>query len=93
MLCQKGMKYESTAAGKEKISGFEANKVGAYSYQRIKNENTKLPTKKCYRFAIQYQNVKESKALKAKCSYCNKIGHFTKVCLQENVNHVDNTEE
>ena len=48
-LRQKGMKYESTAAGKEKISGFEANKVGAYSYQRIKNENTKLPTKKCCR--------------------------------------------
>ena len=48
-LRQKGMKYESTAAGKEKISGFEANKVSAYSYQRIKNENTKLPTQKCCR--------------------------------------------
>ena len=54
MLCQKGMKYESTAAGKEKISGFEANKVGAYSYQRIKNKNTKLPTKKCYRCDLPF---------------------------------------
>ena len=24
---------------------------------------------------------------------CNKIGHFTKVCHQKNVNRVDNTEE
>ena len=37
-LHQKGMKYESAVAGEEKISGFELNKVGAYSYQRIKNE-------------------------------------------------------
>ena len=44
----KGMKYDSAAAGEEKISGCEVNKVCAYSYQRIKNEN-KLPTKKCYR--------------------------------------------
>ena len=33
-LRQKGMKYESIAAGEEKISGCEVNKVGAYSYQR-----------------------------------------------------------
>ena len=44
-------------------------------------------------FVIQYQNVKECKALKAKCSYCSKIGHFNKVSPQENVNHVDNTED
>ena len=45
-LHQKGMKYESAAAGEEKISGFELNKVGAYSYQRIKNEKNKSPHKK-----------------------------------------------
>ena len=37
-LCQKGMKYESAAAGEEETSVFEVNKVGAYSYQRIRNE-------------------------------------------------------
>ena len=48
-LRQKGMKYESAAAGEEKISGCDVNKVGACSYQRIKNEKTKFSTKKCYR--------------------------------------------
>ena len=40
------MKYDGTAAGEEKISGCEVNKVGAYFYQRIRNENTKPPNKK-----------------------------------------------
>ena len=44
-LHQKGMKYESAAAGGEKISGCDVNKIGAYSYQRIKTEKTKLSTK------------------------------------------------
>ena len=55
-LYRKGIKYVSAAAGEEKISGYKVNKVGAYSYQRIRNENKKLPTKKMLqmRFAIQY---------------------------------------
>ena len=55
-LRQKGMKYERAAAGEEKISGCDINKVGAYSYQRIKNKKTKtLHTKMLQmRFAIQY---------------------------------------
>ena len=44
-LRQKGMKYESAAVGEEKISGCEVNKVGAYSYHRIRNEKTKVPIK------------------------------------------------
>ena len=88
-LRQKGMKYESAAAREEKIFGCEVNKVGAYFYQRIRNEKTKLPTKKMLqlRFAIQYQ-THECKALKAKCSNCNKISHFAKVCRQKKVNRV-----
>ena len=54
-LRQKGMKYESAAAGEEKISGCEVNKAGAYSYQRIRNENNKNPQiLQQMRFAIQY---------------------------------------
>ena len=55
-LCQKGMKYESAATGEKKVSGCHINKVGAYSYQRIKNEKTKLSTKKMLQiqFVIQY---------------------------------------
>ena len=55
-LRQKGMKYVSAAAGEEKISGCDINKVGAYCYQIIKTEKTKLSTKKMLnmRFAIQY---------------------------------------
>ena len=37
--------------------------------------------------------MKECKALKEKCSNCNKIGYFAKVCQQKNVNPFDNTEE
>ena len=81
-LRQKRMKYESAAAGEEKISGCEVNKIGAYFDQRIRNEKTKLPTKNCYRCDSPFSNkhIKEYKALKAKCSNCYKIGHFTKVC-------------
>ena len=55
-LYRKGIKYVSAAAGEEKISGYKVNKVGAYSYRRIRNENKKLPPKKMLqmRFAIQY---------------------------------------
>ena len=31
-LRQKGMKYDSAAAGEEKISGCDLNKFGTYSY-------------------------------------------------------------
>ena len=94
-LRQKGMKYESAAAGEEKISGYNVNKVGAYSYQGVKSKKTKLSTKKCYRCSSPFStnHIKECKAFQAKCSNCNKIGHFAKVCQQKNVNHVDNTEE
>ena len=94
-LHQKRMKYDSAAAGEEKISGSKVNKVGAYSSQRIKNKKTKLPTKKCCRCdsAFSTKHIKECKALKAKCSNCNKICHFAKACQQKNVNRVDNTEE
>ena len=55
-------------------------------------KKTKLPTKRCdLPFSIKH--IKECKALKAKCSNCNEIGHFAKVCQQKNVNHVGNTEE
>ena len=74
---------------RRKIFGYEVNKVGAYSYQRIRNEKTKLSTKKCYRSDPPFstKHLKECKALKAKCSNCKKIGHFAKVCRQQkNVN-------
>ena len=94
-LRQKGMKYDSAAAGEEKISGCKVNKVGVSSDQRIKNEKTKLSTKKSYRCSSLFstKHIKDCKALKGKCSNCNKIGHFAKVRQQKNVNRVDNTEE
>ena len=71
---------------KKKISGCEVNKVGVYSYQRIRNQKTKLPTKKCYRCDSPFStmHINESKALKANCSNCKKIGHFAKVCQRKN---------
>ena len=89
------MKYERAAAEEEKIFGCDLNKVGAYSYQRIKNKKTKLSTKKCYRWGSPFitKHIKECKGFKAKCSNFNKIDYFAKVCQQKNVNRVDNTEE
>ena len=60
-LHQKGIKYESAAAGEEKISGCKVNKVGAYSYQRIIDEKTKLSTKKCYKCGSPFstKHIKE----------------------------------
>ena len=60
------MKYESAAAGEEKISSCKLNKADVYSYQRIRNEKTKLPTKKCYRCNFPFSTkhiIKECKAL------------------------------
>ena len=60
------MKYDSTAAGEEEISGCDVNKVGAYSYQRNRNEKTKLPIKKCYRcdspFSTKHKIVQSLKS-------------------------------
>ena len=56
-LRQKGMKYASAAAGEEKISGSDVNKVGAYSYQRVENKKTKLSTKKCYRYSSPFKKM------------------------------------
>ena len=65
---QKEMKHESAAAGEEKISRCEVNKVGAYSYKRFRNKKKKLPTKKCYRCdspVRQYQTHKRVQSLKS----------------------------
>ena len=79
------MKYESATAGEEKISDCEVHKVGAYSYQRIRNKKTKLPAKKCYRCDSPFstKHIKHCKVLRAKCSNCQKIGHFAKVLSRE----------
>ena len=75
------MKYESAAAGEEKTSGCEVNKVGADSYQKIRDKKAKLPTQKMldvYRCDLWFstKHIKEYKALKTKCSNCNKIDYF-----------------
>ena len=36
-LRQKGIKYENAAGGEGKISGCEVDKVGVYSYQKVRN--------------------------------------------------------
>ena len=44
-LRQKGMKYESAAAGEEKIFGCEVNKVGAYFIKELETEKQNSPQK------------------------------------------------
>ena len=53
-LRQKGMKYESAAAGEEKISCCGVNKVSAYSYQRIKTEKKQNSPQKNATDAVRY---------------------------------------
>ena len=38
-LRKNGMKYESAAAGEEKISGGALNKIGPYSFRNLKKKN------------------------------------------------------
>ena len=62
--------------------------------KELKTKKQNSP-KKCYRCGSPFsaKHIKQCEALKAKCSNCNKIGHFAKVYQQKNVNCVDNTEE
>ena len=73
-LRQKEMKHESAAAGEEKISNCDVNKVGVYFYQRIKNEKTKLSTKKCYRcgLPLSTKHIKSAKPLKQNVAIATK---------------------
>ena len=90
------MKHESAAAGEENTFRFEVNKVGAYSYKRIRNEKTKLPTKKCYRCdspVCQYQTHKRVQSLKSTMQQLQQNRSFAKVCQQKNVNCVDNKKD
>ena len=79
-----GIKYESAAAGAEKISEVHINKLGAYLYRKLTDkgkqpEKLSDPEKKCQSiwFEIYSWAHKWCKTINAECSHCKKIGHFS----------------
>ena len=83
-LRKNGMKYEIAAAGEEKISGGELNKISPYSFRNLKKNNNRKRNdekKKYYKCGSPFKpnHIKGCKAINSKCLNCGKIGHFTKV--------------
>ena len=88
-LRREGMKMESALRGGAEISGEPINKLGKYSYSRMrKKDSGQRTTKKsinCYNCGNQVMGpiVKHKEvcpAKNAKCNKCGKVGHFGKVC-------------
>lgn len=91
-----GIKYESAAAGAEKISGVHINKLGAYLYRKLTDkgkqpEKLSDPEKKCQSiwFEIYSWAHKWCKTINAECSNCKKIGHFSEVCQKKEIHNVE----
>ena len=68
-----GIKYESEAGGKEKVSGVHINKLGAYLYRKLTDEgkqpeNPSNAEKKRYRCDMRFTvGHKQCKAFNADC--------------------------
>lgn len=108
-LRTEGMQMESAARGGAEISGESTpavNKLGKFSYTNLKDQKkTKSPQKQhrkpieCFNCGVKvscpiYQHKEKCTAIHHKCSKCNKMGHFEKVCFSsQNVNRVNNPED
>ena len=92
-LRQEGMKLESAARGNSEISGeTEVNKLGAYSYQNIKQRtsnqgNPKNPPREINCFNCHenfkgppFKHKEVCKARNSTCGKCSRTGHFTHCC-------------
>ena len=87
-LRENGIKYESPAAGEEKISGRAINKIRPYSFRNLKkcnNPKKNDETKKCYRCGSPFKpnHIKDCKAINLKCLNCGKIGHFASLSTKK----------
>ena len=90
------MKYESPAAGEEKIYAMHVNRLDAYSYGKLTDKSSQPgkpinPEKKCYRCGTRFtvKQMKQCRAINAKYSNYEKIGYFAKVCQQKEINNIE----
>ena len=99
-LRQEGMRMESAARSGAQISGENAvNKVGKYSYNKMKASNQAPDKKKqsittCYNCGLKVSGsiVKHKQTCSAKshkCQKCQKSGHFESVCRSKSVQQVE----
>ena len=90
-LRQEGMKIESAERGGAEIHGEDVYKMGAYSFQKLKNKKnaqeksdvdnySRQSTITCYNCGNKTNNIKKHKAVcpakASNCYKCRRIGHF-----------------
>ncbi len=94
-LRKEGMKMESAARGEESMSSVaDVSKVGAYSYKTLKQSedvsggsstaSSNGKKNNCFRCGEKFTktHMRSCRASAAKCSNCQKVGHFSRVCRQ-----------
>ena len=97
-LRHEGMKLESALKGGAEITGEQINKVGRYSYSRLKDQRSNIQQSKtspkqhtCFYCGNQFSGPiplhrEKCPAKDIKCHICNKQGHFAKVCKSKSFN-------
>ena len=95
-LRKEGMQIESASRGGLEIAGEKIDKMGKYSYQKMKDSKKKGKDEKpktitCFNCGNKVSGsiIKHKETCPAKtanCNKCNRKGHFTKVCKSKKVN-------
>ena len=97
-LRTEGMKLESAIRGESEISGGAVNRVGKYSFSKLrKNINTppSAPSgTNCFNCSEifsgpPYKHKEICKARNHKCKWCDRVGHFPNMCRTRKVRYTE----